>query len=199
MDPLPLFEFAPLYIPTDIRKMILAFAAPIHVYIGCVIEDRTYIHVLGAFRTLIQAEKICLAHESAKRRLCHILKIEEGDVLADKIKPRLLSPSRFVRYSSPLYHTHAAVFNLLWSFWMEIFSRKNLRNEFPSPLEIGETVFIDETTPYVWGVGGVRKFVLSLGKTSQERLKFYERAESWKVKIYPKGGGVPRPYKFFVQ
>lgn len=194
------FEEAPLYIPHDIRKMILAFSAPIHVYLGCVIEDQTYIHVLGVFRLFRHAEKRGLVHKSAKGRIYHILKIQEGEVLADKMRTRLFSPARLPRYWAPLYRLHPLIFNEFGTFLLELFYRKLLRNELPSPLENGESVFIDETEPYFYGKGGVRKFVLTLDSASQKRLEFYTKIEStWKVRIHPKGGGVPRPSKFFVE
>jgi len=234
---LTLFEFAPLYIPTDLRKLILSFSAPIHAYIGCIIGDQDYILVLGVCRTLLQAAKICLDHKNAKRRFnmpqYHILKMEEGDVLADKIDSRLRYFSPITRNYSPLYYTTGTVlFNQLCSFCMEPFERYTLMGRFPcnyvfhsteiqiwlentlhcplcrkfvrdelrSPLEVGELVYIDEGNPYIIGVGGPRRFVLSLSDTSQKNIDFYDTIElAWKLKLHPKGGGVPHPYKFFVQ
>ena len=216
---LTLFEFAPLYIPTDLRKLISSFAAPIHAYVGCAIKDQNYIHILGVFRTLIQAAQICLDGKTTKKRIV-IFQMKEGDVL-----PVLYPP----RYSSPL----SSSFNRICSFgmekierntslvarlpcnhvfyprgirtWMEnvvhcLFCRKIIGTGIPSPLDAGESVYIDEGRPYVLGQGGPRKFVLSLSKTSRKNIDFYNTIEStWKVKLHPKGGGVPHPYKFYVQ
>ena len=78
--------------------------------------------------------------------------------------------------------------------------RKIVRDDSPSPFEAGDTVFIDEEDPYVVGVGGPRRMTLSLSKTSQKHLNFYTMTErKWKLKLHPQGGGVPQPYKFFVQ
>ena len=221
---LTLFEFAPLYIPTDLRKLISSFAAPIHAYVGCAIKDPNYIHVLGVFRTLIQAAQICLDGTTTKKRIA-IFQMKEGDVLPDKIYSRLLY---LPRYSSIL----SSSFNKICFFgmekferntlavrlpcnhvfhprgirtWMEnvvhcLFCRKIIRNGISSPLDAGESVYIDEGHPYVLGKGGPRKFVLSLSKTSRKNIDFYNTIEStWKVKLHPKGGGVPLPYKFYVQ
>ena len=248
---LTLFEFAPLYIPTDLRKLILSFSAPIHAYIGCIIEGQDYIRVLGVCRTLLQVAKKCLEHKNANRRFnmpqYHILKMEEGDVLSDKIyslgvntrisliNGRVHYPFQIPRNYSPLYHTYTmgtVLFNQLCSFCMEPFERYTLMGQFPcnyvphsteirtwlesalhcplcrklvrdelqSPLEVGETVYIDEGNPYVLGVGGPRRLVLSLSDTSQKNIDFYDTIEStWKLKLHPKGGGVPHPYKFFVE
>jgi len=236
---LTLFEFAPLYIPTDLRKLILSFSAPIHAYIGCILGDQDYIQVLGVFQTSLQAAKKCLDHKNAKRRFnmpqYHILKMEEGDVLSDKIDGRVHYSSQIPRNYSPLYYTYTigtVLFNQLCSFCMEPFERYTLMGRFPcnyvshsteirtwlestlhcplcrklvrdelrSPLEAGEIVYIDEGNPYVLGVGGPRRLVLSLNDTSQKNIDFYDTIEStWKLKLHPKGGGVPHPYKFFVE
>ena len=234
---LTLFEFAPLYIPTEIRKLISSFSASIYAYVGCIIEDQAYIHVLGVFRTLIQAAKTCLDHKNAKIRFVplryHILKMEEGDVLSDKINSRLLYPPQIPRNSSILYHTITTLsYNQICSFCMDHFERcalvgrlpcnhvfhstgirtwlenalhcplcrKIVRNELPSSLDAGEIVYIDEGNPYVLGEGGPRKFVLSLSDASQKNIDFYHTIEAaWKIKLHPKGGGVPHPYKFYVQ
>ena len=230
---LTLFEFAPIYIPTDLRKLILSFSALIHAYIGCIIEGQDYIRVLGVCRTLLQATKMCWEHKNAEIRFnlprYHIFKMEEGDVLADKLESQLLGAPRVALNLSPLYHTMG---NPLWFFCMDTFERynllvrapcnhvfhstgirtwmenaahclrcrKNVRDECPSPLEVGELVYIDEEKPYVLGIGGPRRFVLSLSEASQKNVDFYDIVESaWKIKLHPKGGGVPHPYKFFVQ
>lgn len=241
-----LFEFAPLYIPTDIRKLILSFSIPIHAYIGCVIKEQDdrrrrsasdRIHVLGVCRTLLQASKICLDHKNSKIRFesprYHILTMKEGDVFPNKINSRLLYPPQIPLKSSVLYHTIGTVpFNRFCSFCMETFKkdslvvrlpcnhvfhsigirtwmentlhcplcRKIVRPGNPSPLEAGEVVYIDEGNPYVLGIGGERRFVLSLSGTSQKNIDFYNIIEStWKIKFHPQGGGIPHPFKFFVQ
>ena len=61
-------------------------------------------------------------------------------------------------------------------------------------------MYIDEGDPYVIGVGGPRSLTLSLGKPSQKNLDYYALIEQkWKLRLHPKGGGVPQPYKFLVQ
>ncbi len=227
-----LFDCAPLYIPTDLRKLILLFSSPVHAYVGCVIEDRNYMHVLGVFRTLVQAEKKCLNDKVAKIRITparyHILKVREGENLPAKIKSRLLYPSPL---PTTLYHTINTSFNKTCAFCMEKFERhtpvvrlpcnhvfhsggiqtwlkntlhcplcrKIVRDGLPSPLEAGEIVYIDEIDPYVIGVGGTRRFVLSLSDVSQRNLDYYSIIESeYKIKLHPKGGGVPHPYKFYI-
>ena len=222
-------KWSPLYIPTDLRKLIWSFAAPIHAYFACAIDDQNYIRVLGVFRTLIQAVQICWDNQRIS-----IFLMKEGDVLPDKIYSRLLYPPQRLCLSSILFHPtlQSSAFNKICSFcmekieintlvvrlpcnhvfhprgiqtWMENalhcpLCRKNIRNGLPSPLNVGEIVYIDEGHPYVLGEGGPRKFVLSLSKTSRKNINFYNTIESaWKVKLHPKGGGVTHPYKFYVQ
>ncbi len=242
-----IFDYAPLYIPTDLRKLISFFSSPLYVYLGCIIEDRDYVRVLGACRTLVQAEKICLIDKARKIQSnpsrYHILKVEEGDVLSDKIYSRLLYPPQIHSMTSIVYRPppessaslrsqRPMYFNTTCSFCMEKFERgapvtrlpcnhlfhfeeiwiwllnslncplcrKIVRNDPPSLLEAGEMVYIDEGDPYVTGVGGPRSLTLSLSKSSQRNLDYYALIEQkWKIRLHPKGGGVPQPYKFFVQ
>ena len=240
-----LFDYAPLYIPTDLRKLISIFSSPLYAYIGCIIwerkreriEDQDYIHVLGVCRTLVQAEKICLTDKARKHQSnpsrYQILKIEEGEILSDKIYSSLLYPPQ-IHSIKPIVPRQGfgTYFNTTCSFCLEKFERgisvtrlpcnhlfhfeeicvwlknslqcplcrKIVRNAPPSLLEEGETVYIDEGDPYVIGVGGPRSLTLSLGKPSQKNLDYYALIEQkWKLRLHPKGGGVPQPYKFLVQ
>ncbi len=232
-----LFEYAPLYVPADLRKLILDFSRPVYGYLGCLIERDGYIRVLGVCRTLVKAERICLDDKTIKNQFnpvqYHILKVEEGDILSDKIYSHCLYPPQIHSMSPVVYRRPPpANFNTSCSFCMENFEpgssvirlpcnhifhpeeigvwlqnslkcplcRKIVRNDPPSPLEPGEPVYIDEGDPYVIGVGGPRRLTLALSTTSQKNLDYYALIErKWKVKLHPKGGGVPQPYKFLVQ
>jgi len=232
-----LFEYAPLYIPTDLRKLILDFSSPLYGYLGCLIERDGYIRVLGVCRTLVKAERICLDDKTIKNQFnpvqYHILKVEEGDILSDKIYSHFLYPPQIHSMSTVVYRRPSPThFNTTCAFCMEKFElgssvirlpcnhifhpeeigiwmqnslqcplcRKIVRNDPPSLLEPGETVYIDEGYPYIISVGGPRRLTLSLSKTSQKNFDYYASIErKWKVKLHPKGGGVPQPYKFFVQ
>ena len=231
-----LFDYAPLYIPTDLRKLISFFSTPLYAYVGCVVEDRDYIHVLGVCRTLVQAEQICLNDKVRKIRSkaprYHILKVGEGEILSNKISSHLLYPPQIHSITSIVYRPSSTYFNTTCSFCIEKFEiytpvtrlpcnhlfrfeeicfwlqnslhcplcRKIVRKDPPSLLEAGETVYIDEGDPYVIGMGGPRSLTLSLSKPSQKNLDYYALIkQKWKVKLHPKGGGVPQPYKFLVQ
>ena len=231
-----LFDYAPLYIPTDLRKLISFFSAPLHVYIGCIMQDQGYIRVLGVCRTLVQAEKICLIDKAGKNQTnpfrYHILKVEEGEVLSNKIYSRLLYPPQIHSITSIVYRPISAYFNTTCSFCLGKFERHTpvarlpcnhlfhfegiltwLENSLHCPLcrkivcktpssllEVGETVYIDEGDPYVIGVGGPRSLTLSLSKTSQKNIDYHDMIEQrGKIRLHPKGGGVPQPYKFFIQ
>ena len=79
-----MFEYAPLYVPADLRKLILDFSRSVYGYLGCLIERDGYIRVLGVCRTLVKAERICLDDKTIKNQFnpvqYRVLKVEEGDV-----------------------------------------------------------------------------------------------------------------------
>ena len=231
-----LFDYAPMYIPTDLRKLISFYADPLHIYLGCVVEDRNYIHVLGVCRSLAQAGKLCLTDKAQKIRInparYHIVKLREGEILPNKICSRLMYPPQIHSIAPFEYRTRPDPYNTTCSFCIETFEisapvaqlpckhlfhfkeiktwlknslhcplcRRIVRNDPPSLLEVGELVYIDEGYPYAIGEGGPRRFTLSLSKSSQKHLDYYDMMErNHKIKLHPKGGGVPRPCKFFVQ
>ncbi len=67
-----------------------------------------------------------------------------------------------------------------------------------SNLYAGETVYIDETEPYVLGRGGVRKLAGELGKASQRHRATHLRCQKlWKIRWHPTGS-FPLPLEFKV-
>ena len=61
----------------------------------------------------------------------------------------------------------------------------------------GQLVYIDEECPYKIGVGGARRFRLSLGRVSAHNLAHHSKLESGKLCLNP-GGSFPRPRAYTV-